>query len=90
MKKKELVRELSVALGEPMTISERLLETVFEVIAKQLVSGEVVRIPSFGAFQTKDTAERKGTNPATGESIVIPASKRVSFKASSVLKDSVK
>ena len=37
----------------------------------------------------KDVAERKGTNPRTGEEIIIPAHKVPYFKASSILKKSV-
>lgn len=37
-----------------------------------------------------DVAERAGHNPMTGESLTVPAHKRVSFKPSKTLKEAVK
>lgn len=37
-----------------------------------------------------DVAERAGHNPLTGESLIVPAHKRVSFKPSKTLKEAVK
>jgi len=38
----------------------------------------------------KERAARMGKNPATGETIEIPASKSPSFKAGKALKDTIK
>ena len=53
-------------------------------------AGETVRISGLGTFETADTAARTARNPSTGEAVDVPASKRVSFKASKPLKDAVK
>lgn len=90
MKKEDLVREIAKESGQTLAVAEEVFNATFKAIAEQLTKEEVIRVPRFGSFQVKDTAARKGTNPSTGEVIDIPASKRVSFKASSVLKDEVK
>jgi len=41
-------------------------------------------------FAVEDVEERNGRNPSTGESIVIPAHKRLSIKPSTTLKDKIK
>ena len=46
-----------------------------------------VQIIGFGTFATKTREARTGRNPKTGNTINIPASKTVAFKASSALKD---
>ena len=56
----------------------------FEAFTKE--SGKV-QIIGFGTFATKTREARTGRNPKTGNTINIPASKTVAFKASSALKD---
>lgn len=65
------------------------LDAVFEAIQAQLVDGERVQISGFGSFSLSERKERQGRNPATGESITIPASKLVRFKPGKNLKEAV-
>lgn len=44
---------------------------------------ETIRLAGFGTFEVKEYPERTGINPNTKKSIVIPAQKRVKFKAAS-------
>ena len=55
-----------------------------------LVNGNKVDISGFGKFEVKTRAERTGINPATKETIQIPASKAPGFKAAKALKEAVK
>lgn len=64
-------------------------EAIFDYIRDCLAGGEKVQIPGFGAFNISERKERQGRNPQTGDTITIPASKGVSFKAGKALKDSV-
>ena len=66
------------------------VETVFETITESLVNGNKVDISGFGKFEVKTRAERTGINPATKETIQIPASKAPGFKAAKALKEAVK
>jgi DNA-binding protein HU-beta len=45
-----------------------------------------VAISGFGTFKVKQTKARQGRNPKTGETIQIPAKKKVAFRASKELK----
>jgi len=65
-------------------------DVIFDTIAETIASGEDVKIAGFGTFTTTERSEREGRNPATGESMVIPATKVPKFKASSALKTMVK
>ena len=52
-------------------------------------AGDKVAIAGFGAFEVKAIAERQGRNPATGETITIAATKKVTFSAAKAMKDAV-
>jgi DNA-binding protein HU-beta len=49
-----------------------------------------VSIPGWISFETATTAARTGRNPRTGETIEIPAGKRVKVSVGSKLKAAVK
>ncbi len=65
--------------------SAELVDTVFEVIRQTLESGEDVLISSFGKFSVKQKQERQGRNPQTGEPMILPPRKVVTFKYAGVL-----
>ena len=60
-----------------------------EAVSVALEDGDKVQLIGFGTFEVKDKPAREGHNPATGEKISIPASKRPGFTASKALKDRV-
>lgn len=65
------------------------LDAVFQAISHQLVSGERVQISGFGSFSVSERAARDGRNPATGQTIRIPASKNARFKPGKDLKEAL-
>lgn len=62
------------------------VETVWNAIKDSLKNEEDVTISGFGTFKVKQTKARTGRNPKTGESIEIPAKKKIAFKAAKDLK----
>ena len=65
------------------------LEAVFSAITQHLQDGDRVQISGFGSFTVNERAARQGRNPATGESIQIPASKNARFKPAKDLKEAL-
>jgi DNA-binding protein HU-beta len=59
------------------------------IIAVELDAGRKVNITGFGNFTLKRRSERAGRNPATGETITIPARNYAHFSAAKGLKDRV-
>lgn len=90
MTKPELIDRLAEEAGTTKAQAERNLTALYSVITAALVAGDSVAIPDLGKFEVKDRAERKGRNPSTGESVIIPASKAVTFKPAKMLKDAVR
>ena len=54
---------------------ERIIETTFKQMACALAHGDKILIPNFGSFEVKERAARNGTNPRTGEPMVIKKAK---------------
>lgn len=69
--------------------SAQLVETVLELISDRLVSGENVKISSFGSFLVRHKGGRMGRNPKTGEEVPIAPRRVLVFRPSQVLKESV-
>lgn len=88
--KAELVEHVSNSVDDlTKRQAGEAVDAVFEAITRQVQGGDRCTIPGFGSFQVTERAARKGRNPSTGETIDIPASKSVRFKAGKDLKESV-
>lgn len=87
MTKLEIVANLSDELG----LSKKEAGQAYDIVVAKIIDGLKVEgkvaINGLGTFQVKERAAREGRNPATGDTIVIPASKNVAFKVAKVLKD---
>ena len=84
--KEHLIRSLRKHLDLPKTKSTDLVELFLELMKEKLELGEDVMISGFGKFCIKDKNERRGRNPATGESMTLDSRKVVTFRCSPVLK----
>ena len=69
--------------------SADLVESVLKHISDALVSGESVKISSFGTFSIRDKAARVGRNPKTGEEVPIHPRRVLTFRPSHLMKDKV-
>lgn len=90
MAKKELVAYVAEKVSLSKKDAEAAVNAVFDGIVKALQDEGKLQIIGFGNFEVKERAARAGKNPATGETIEIPATKVPSFKAGKALKDAVK
>ncbi|MFQ6549595.1 integration host factor subunit alpha [Aestuariibius sp. 2305UL40-4] len=69
--------------------SSQLVESVLNHMSDALVSGESVKISSFGTFSVRDKAARVGRNPKTGEEVPIHPRRVLTFRPSHLMKDKV-
>ena len=85
--------ELAAAIAEKADISKEKAADVLNVILDEITGavgkGDSVTLIGFGTFEKRSRAARTGKNPQTGETIQIPASNTVAFKAGKALKDAV-
>ena len=87
MKKKELIDAISQRSGMAKNESEVALNAVISCLTELLGNGDSIVLPGFASLSVKSRAARTGRNPSTGQPLLIPASKIVSFKAGSKLKE---
>lgn len=76
-------------VGLSRSESSQLVESVLNEIADTLVTGETVKLSSFGSFQVREKGGRVGRNPKTGEEVPIAPRRVLVFRASHVLKDRI-
>jgi integration host factor subunit alpha len=87
--KAELSELLFDNLGLNKRESKDMVEAFFDILHDALVSGDDVKLTSFGNFNIRRKAPRPGRNPRTGEAIPITARNVVTFHASHKLKSLV-
>ena len=87
------IKQIAHQIAEKNGMKKKEVEGVFgDMIThftKNLKKGNKIRIPGLGILQVKQTKARMGRNPATGAAIKIPAKKKVAFRVSKDLKESV-
>lgn len=89
MTKKEFIDQVAEASQQPRTNVMAVTDAAFTVIADLMCNDDTVNIPGFGVFAAKTRPARNGKNPATGESITIPAKRVAFFKPAKALKDAL-
>lgn len=84
--KAQIIEAIQAQLGSTKKKSTECVETVLEILKETLASGEDVLISGFGKFKVNSKDGRKGRNFATGDSLMLPARKVVTFKPSGKLR----
>jgi integration host factor subunit alpha len=84
--KADIIESVHQQLGFPKKRSTELVEQLIETIKSTLASGDEVLISGFGKFSVNDKKERKGRNPATGDSMMLRPRRVVTFKCSGKLR----
>ena len=88
--KKTLVESLAKDCDLTKKDAKAVVDYVFDYIQKNLKKGNKVDLSGFGKFEVKHRKARTGINPATKETIKIPASKVPGFKPAKAFKELVK
>ena len=89
MTKVDLIAQVAADAGLTKKDAEKAVSAVIESITDAMSMGDKVQLVGFGTFEVRDRAAREGKNPATGETISIPATKVPAFKAGKALKDAI-
>jgi integration host factor subunit alpha len=87
--KSDLIDSVSSESGFARKQSTDIVETIISTMKDTLSTGEDVLISGFGKLCVKQKAERKGRNPATGEDLMQPPRRVVTFKCSGKLRDRI-
>ncbi|MDN5303491.1 MAG: DNA-binding protein HU-beta [Fusobacteriaceae bacterium] len=89
MTKKELIEiyAKNAELGKKEATKQ--VEGFLEAVQTALIDKGAVQFVGWGTFEVKQTKERIGRNPQTGEAMTIPARKVVKFKVGKKLAEKV-
>ena len=90
MNKTELIASIAKETGFSKKDAAASLDAAIKTITDVLTSGENVSVTGFGTFSVREHPEREGRNPATGEKMILKASKTPVFRAGKGLKDAVR
>ena len=85
----DLAEAVYQEVGLSRNESTELVEAVLSEIANTLVTGENVKISSFGSFVVRHKGGRIGRNPKTGEEVPIAPRRVLVFRPSHVLKERI-
>lgn len=90
MTRHDFIRRVAAESGETIKKTEKMVNDIFEVIGDILVEGDSVPIRNFGGFFVKELSERNSYNLETKRIEKVPATRRISFKASEILKKAMR
>lgn len=83
----DLIDVVATKSGVAKADAKKLVDSVISAITDAAANGDEVAINGFGKFKVKASPARDGRNPATGETIKIAASKKLTFAAAKAIKD---
>ena len=86
---KNLAAEIAEKHELPKKQINLIMEDLIESLVKNLKKGNRIRLAGLGILVVRKRAARMGRNPATGETINIPAKKKIAFRAAKELKEAV-
>ena len=87
--KAQIIDAIPEELGISRKKSVEVVETLLEIIKRQMENGEDVLISGFGKFCIKDKKARRGRNPATGSDMMLTQRRVVVFRCSKLLRDKI-
>lgn len=87
MNKTELINIISRKTDMEFLKAKQLIDTFCDTIMSEVKQGNRVQISGFGTFELRNRKAKKGRNPQTGESIIIPERSVPFFKPSKDFKN---
>ena len=85
MNKAELISAIAAESGLSKADAKKAVDAFVSTVVKTLKEGDKIALVGFGTFAVSERGERTGINPATKQTITIPAKKIAKFKAGAEL-----
>ena len=89
MNKTEFITSVAEKSGLSKKDAKKAVDAFIETVSDEMKAGGKVSLLGFGSFSISERGERKGVNPATKQTITIPARKAIKFKAGAELNEKV-
>jgi DNA-binding protein HU-beta len=89
MTQTQLVRALAESCEVNNKVARQMLDSLGSLAISEVKKNGMFVLPGIGRLVRVDRKARTGRNPATGESIKIPAKKVVKFRVAKAAKDAI-
>ena len=89
MTKQELIQRLAERANVGKVETLLVVDALEQLIREELATGGEIPLARTGKFRLREQAARMGRNPKTGESVMIPARRKIVFTPAKALKDAV-
>lgn len=84
-----IIRELAEQTGVNNKVAKQFIEALAQLAIRETKKNGVFILPGIGRLVRAERKARTGRNPATGETIKIPAKKVVKFRLAKSVKDAI-
>jgi nucleoid DNA-binding protein len=88
--KKDIVKKISGTFDLPQADVKNVVQSVMDSIVDAVATEGRIELRGFGVFEAKERAPRKARNPKTGETVMVPARKVVTFKPGKLMEEKVR
>ena len=86
-------QEMALRIAEKMKLSQNTVKQIVQLtmdgITEVLVTEGRLELRNFGVFEVKTRKPRKARNPRTGEQVMVPSRKAVTFRAGRFMTDRI-
>ena len=87
--KNDMVLKIARDMNMHQTDIKRIVQMTLDGITETLATKGRLELRNFGVFEVKTRKPRKARNPRTGEEVMVPARKSVTFKGGKFMEDRV-
>ena len=87
MTKNDIVLSIAETTGMSQTDVKKIVQRTLDSIIDVLKDHGRLELRNFGVFEVRNRKARKARNPRTGEEVMVPPCKVVSFKAGKRMED---
>jgi len=88
--KKDIVKTLADKFGLSQVDAKKVVQGTFDSIIDTLLEVGRIELRNFGVFEVKTRKPRKARNPRTGEEVMVPEKKVVTFKPGRLMEERIK
>lgn len=89
MTQSQIVRALAEEVQVSKAAARQFLQQLTDTAVREVKKNGLFVLPGLGRLVRADRKARMGRNPATGETIHIPAKKVVKFRVAKAVKDAI-
>ena len=89
MTKNDIVVSIAKATGLRQIDVKRISQMTLDGIIDALLDDNRIELRNFGIFQVKTRRGRKARNPRTGEEVMVPPKKVVTFKPGKLMQERI-